>query len=58
MTAPQDIVERALSTSKADGCVAIVSESSDAHLRWANNTLTIPCPAQAQTTARDRRYTS
>lgn len=40
MTAPQDIVERALSTSKADGCVAIVSESSDAHLRWANNTLT------------------
>lgn len=40
MTAPQDIVERVISTSKADGCVAIVSESSDAHLRWANNTLT------------------
>ena len=40
MTAPQDIVERALSASKADGCVVIVSESSDAHLRWANNTLT------------------
>lgn len=40
MTAPQDIVERAISASRADGCVAIVSESSDAHLRWANNTLT------------------
>ena len=40
MTAPQEIVERAISVSKADGCVAIVSESSDAHLRWANNTLT------------------
>ncbi|REF34699.1 putative Zn-dependent protease [Thermasporomyces composti] len=36
----QEIVERALSRSKADGCVVIAQESSSANLRWANNTLT------------------
>jgi predicted Zn-dependent protease len=36
----QEIVERALSRSKADGCVVIATESSSANLRWANNTLT------------------
>jgi predicted Zn-dependent protease len=40
MTRPQDLVERALALSKADGCVAIVDESSNVNLRWANNTLT------------------
>ena len=35
-----DVVERLLSLSRADGCVAIVRESSGVNLRWANNTLT------------------
>jgi len=37
---PQDVVERALSLSEADGCVVLAQESSDANLRWAANTLT------------------
>lgn len=37
---PQDLVEQALSFSKADGCVVIASESTSANLRWATNTLT------------------
>ena len=40
MSTPQETVERALALSKADGCIAIASETSDANLRWANNTLT------------------
>jgi predicted Zn-dependent protease len=35
-----DVVEKVLSLSKADGCVAIYSESSTVDLRWANSTLT------------------
>jgi predicted Zn-dependent protease len=35
-----EVVERALSLSKADGCVVLVEESSGVNLRWANNTLT------------------
>ena len=35
-----DLVEQALGLSRADGCIVIVSESSSANLRWANNTLT------------------
>lgn len=37
---PQETIERALAVSKADGCVVIVSETSETNLRWANNTLT------------------
>ncbi len=37
---PQDIAERALAASTADGCVVLVDESTSANLRWANNTLT------------------
>jgi predicted Zn-dependent protease len=37
---PQETVERALSLSKADGCVVIADEASSANLRWAGNTLT------------------
>jgi predicted Zn-dependent protease len=37
---PQQIVERCLELSKADGCVVLVDESDSANLRWANNTLT------------------
>jgi predicted Zn-dependent protease len=40
VTRPQELVERALALSKADGCVAIADESSGVNLRWANNTLT------------------
>lgn len=36
----QDVVERALSLSQADGCIVLAEESSDANLRWAANTLT------------------
>ena len=35
-----DVVERALSLSKADGCVVLLSESSSVDLRWATNNLT------------------
>ena len=37
---PQETVERALALSKADGCVVIATERTEANLRWANNTLT------------------
>ncbi|MFC6885472.1 MULTISPECIES: metallopeptidase TldD-related protein [Actinomadura] len=37
---PQEAVERALSLSRADGCVVIAEESANANLRWAGNTLT------------------
>jgi predicted Zn-dependent protease len=37
---PQELVERALAASKADGQIAYVTESSEANLRWASNSLT------------------
>ena len=37
---PQETVERALTLSKADGCVVVATERSEANLRWAGNTLT------------------
>ena len=37
---PQEIVERCLELSKADGCVVLVDEADSANLRWADNTLT------------------
>ncbi|HSJ61644.1 MAG TPA: DNA gyrase modulator, partial [Jiangellaceae bacterium] len=37
---PQQIVDRCLELTKADGCVVLVDESHSANLRWANNTLT------------------
>jgi len=39
-TAASDVVEQALTFSRADGCVVLVQESSSTNLRWANNTLT------------------
>jgi len=36
----QDVVERALQLSTADGCIVVAEESSEANLRWAANTLT------------------
>jgi predicted Zn-dependent protease len=42
MTAPtpHELVEQALRASRADDCVVIVHDSTQANLRWANNTLT------------------
>ncbi|RBY81610.1 TldD/PmbA family protein [Geodermatophilus sp. TF02-6] len=37
---PQELVEKALAASTADGQVAFVVEGSQANLRWANNSLT------------------
>jgi predicted Zn-dependent protease len=39
-TTPQALVEHALVASTADDCIVIVSDSTSANLRWANNTLT------------------
>lgn len=36
----QVLVEHGLSVSKSDDCIVIVRESTQANLRWANNTLT------------------
>jgi predicted Zn-dependent protease len=37
---PQRLVEHALEASTSEHCIAIVSDSTSANLRWANNTLT------------------
>ena len=48
---PQQLAEKALEFSRADGAVVLVEESSTANLRWANNTLT------TNGVAADRRVT-
>ncbi len=45
----QQLAERALELSRADGAVVLVDESSTANLRWANNTLTTNGVAEART---------
>ena len=37
---PQDLVERAIDLSTADGCIVLVEDVDRANIRWANNTLT------------------
>ncbi len=37
---PQNLVERALKLSRADGCIVLVEHRSSANIRFANNTLT------------------
>ena len=37
---PQQIIEAALAASTADGCVVVVQSSTEANVRWANNTVT------------------
>jgi predicted Zn-dependent protease len=37
---PQELVEHALATTSSDGCVVLLSTTTSANLRWANNTLT------------------
>ena len=46
---PQELVERGLDKSSADGCVILVDRSSSANLRWANNTLTTNGVARTST---------
>jgi predicted Zn-dependent protease len=40
VTAMHELVEQALSLSRVDGCIAVARESTDANVRWANNTST------------------
>lgn len=40
MTTPQQLVEHALAASTADDCLVLLEETTEANLRWANNTLT------------------
>ena len=40
LSSPQEVVERALAASRAEGCVVIVEELSQAEVRFANNTTT------------------
>jgi predicted Zn-dependent protease len=40
MSTAQEIVETALGLSEVDGCVVIVTEHTEANLRWAANSLT------------------
>ena len=49
LPAPQEVVDRALSTSSAEGCVVMVFDSSEAEVRFAQNTVT------TNGTRRDRR---
>lgn len=44
----QELAERALELSRADGAVVLVDETSTANLRWANNTLTTNGVAQSR----------
>jgi predicted Zn-dependent protease len=37
---PQELVERALRASTADGCVVVVTATDTANVRWANTTVT------------------
>ena len=37
---PQQIIDAALAASTADGCVVVVQSSTEANVRWANNTVT------------------
>jgi predicted Zn-dependent protease len=45
------MVERALAAATLDGCVAIATESLEANLRWANNTLTTNGVARSRSLA-------
>ncbi len=40
MTTPQTLIDVALESTTADECIVLLTESSTANLRWANNTLT------------------
>jgi predicted Zn-dependent protease len=37
---PDELTSTALATSKADGCIVLLSDTSEVNVRWANNTMT------------------
>ncbi|MGH3826052.1 MAG: metallopeptidase TldD-related protein [Pseudonocardiaceae bacterium] len=37
---PQELTTTALATSKADGCLVVLTDTSEVNLRWANSTMT------------------
>lgn len=45
----QELAERALQASRSDDCMVIASDSTEANLRWANNTLTSNGVARSRT---------
>ncbi|MGH4015499.1 MAG: metallopeptidase TldD-related protein [Pseudonocardiaceae bacterium] len=40
MIGPAELTDAALAASKADGCIVLLTETSEANLRWANSTMT------------------
>ncbi|HEV7831005.1 MAG TPA: metallopeptidase TldD-related protein [Pseudonocardiaceae bacterium] len=40
MIGPDELTSTALAASKADGCIVLLSDTSEVNLRWANNTMT------------------
>ncbi|MGH3836593.1 MAG: metallopeptidase TldD-related protein [Pseudonocardiaceae bacterium] len=40
MIRPDELTTAALAASKADGCIVLLTDTSEANLRWANNTMT------------------
>ncbi|MGH3481538.1 MAG: TldD/PmbA family protein, partial [Nocardioidaceae bacterium] len=40
MISPDELTTAALAASKADGCIVLLTDTSAANLRWANNTMT------------------
>lgn len=47
----QEIVERALAMSRAQGCAVVVKDRTEANLRWANNSLTTNGAMRSRTVA-------
>ena len=40
MISPEELTTTALETSKADGCIVVLTDTSEVNLRWANSTMT------------------
>lgn len=40
MISPEELTTTALEASKADGCIVLLTDTSEVNLRWANNTMT------------------
>ncbi|MDQ3905061.1 MAG: TldD/PmbA family protein, partial [Actinomycetota bacterium] len=40
MITPEELTATALDTSKADGCIVVLTDTSEVNLRWANSTMT------------------
>ncbi len=40
MITPDELTTAALAASKADGCLVVLTDTSEVNLRWANNTMT------------------